>query len=98
MEIMRPLAMLIGIVMGSTLSISIALLLTGIVFLLLPEYADRLAAERVPLLRALALALLLTALAAASFVGEIRARGWRLAAHSALIAGLLLAGWVYWPR
>ncbi|MCW5572663.1 MAG: hypothetical protein KIT37_06485 [Steroidobacteraceae bacterium] len=95
---MRPLAMLIGIVMGSTLSISIALTLTGIVFLLLPEHADRLAAERAPLLRTLALAVGLTALAATSFVGEIRSRGWRPLAHLALLAGLVFAGWVYWPR
>jgi len=90
--------MLIGIVMGSTLSISIALALTGIVFLLLPEYSDRLAPERGPLLRALVLAVGLTALAGTSFLAEIRARQWRLAAHVALLAGLLFAGWVYWPR
>lgn len=95
---MRPLAALIGIVMGSTFSIAVALALTGIVFLLLPEHADRLAPERVPLLRALAIATVLTALAAASFLGEIRSRGWRHGAHLALLAGLLFAGWVYWPR
>jgi len=90
--------MLIGIVMGSTLSISVALALTGIVFLLLPEHADRLASERAPLLRALTLAVALTALAATSFVGEIRLRRWRPAAHLALALGLVCAGWVYWPR
>lgn len=95
---MRPLAMLIGIVMGSTLSIFVALTLTGIVMLLLPEHADRFAEERGPLLRAIALAFTLTALAATSFFGEIRTRGWRPAAHLALLAGLVFAGWIYWPR
>ena len=35
---MRPLVVLLGIVMGSTVSIAVALLMTGVVFLLLPEY------------------------------------------------------------
>ena len=42
---MRPLVVLLGIVMGSTVSIAVALLLTGVVFLLLPEYGARLADE-----------------------------------------------------
>ena len=37
---MRPLVVLLGIVMGSTVSIAAALLLTGVVFLLLPEYGS----------------------------------------------------------
>ncbi len=95
---MRPLAMLIGIVMGSTLSIFVSLTLTAIVLLFLPEYADRFAEERGPLLQAILLAFLLTTLAGASFFGEIRTRAWRPAAHLALAAALLFAGWVYWPK
>ena len=49
---MRPLVVLLGIVMGSTVSIAAALLMTGVVFLLLPEYGARLAEERNPLLTA----------------------------------------------
>ncbi len=95
---MRPLAMLIGIVMGSTLSIFVALTLTAIVLLFLPEHADRFAEERGPLLQAIGLAFGLTSLAAMSFLGEIRTRAWRPAAHLALVAGLCFAGWLYWPR
>ena len=40
---MRPLVVLLGIVMGSTVSIAAALLLTGVVFLLLPESGARVA-------------------------------------------------------
>jgi hypothetical protein len=58
----------------------------------------RLAEERGPLLQAIALAFLLTTLAGASFFGEIRTRAWRPAAHLALAAALLFAGWVYWPK
>ena len=90
--------MLIGIVMGSTLSIFVSLTLTAIVLLFLPEYSDRFAEERGPLLQAILLAFLLTTLAGASFFGEIRTRAWPPAAHLALAAALLFAGWVYWPK
>jgi hypothetical protein len=78
---MRPLVVLLGIVMGSTVSIAVALLLTGVVFLLLPEYAERLADESQPLRWACLLSVLLAAIASTSFYGELRRRGWRLAAH-----------------
>ena len=95
---MRPLAMLLGIVMGSTVSISIGLALTLIVFALLPEYSDRIDDEYGPLLRSFAAMLVVSAVAAASFVGELRQRPWRHYASVALL--LLLAGglWLYWPR
>jgi hypothetical protein len=95
---MRPLVVLLGIVMGSTVSIAAALLLTGVVFLLLPEYGERLAEERNPLLAACLLSVLLAAIAATSFYGELRSRSWRFAAHAALIAMLAIALWTYWPK
>lgn len=84
--------------MGSTFSIAIALFMTAIVIFLMPEHSDRLAPEKVPLFGAIAITTGLTALSAASFIGELRARPWRLAAHAALIAGLAFATFVYWPR
>lgn len=95
---MRPLAVLLGIVMGSTVSISIGLALTLIVFALLPEYSDRIDDEYGPLLRSFAAMLVVSAVAAASFVGELRQRPWRYYATAALL--VLLAGglWLYWPR
>jgi hypothetical protein len=95
---MRPLVVLLGIVMGSTVSIAVALLLTGVVFLLLPEYGARLAEERKPLIAACLLAVLLAAIAATSFYGELRVRSWRYAAHGALLVMLALALWTYWPK
>jgi hypothetical protein len=95
---MRPLVVLLGIVMGSTVSIAVALLLTGVVFLLLPEYAERLSDERGSLVAACALSVLLAAMAVTSFYGELRLRGWRLAAHAALTATLAGVLWVYWPE
>lgn len=95
---MRPLVVLLGIVMGSTVSIAVALLLTGIVFLLLPEYAERLADEQRPLMVACSLSVLLAATAATSFYGELRGRRWRRLAHAGLFVMLVIAFWTYWPR
>jgi hypothetical protein len=95
---MRPLVVLLGIVMGSTVSIAVALLLTGVVFLLLPEHGARLAEERTPLLAACLLSVLLAGVAATSFYGELRMRPWRFAAHAALLVMLALALWTYWPK
>ncbi|MBX5459997.1 MAG: hypothetical protein IRZ28_02805 [Steroidobacteraceae bacterium] len=95
---MKPLAVLIGIVMGSAVSLAVGLLLTWVVFLFMPEHADRLAGEREPLLQAIALFTLLAVAAASSFYGEIRERRWRLPAHVAMLLMLGLAVWVYWPR
>ena len=72
---MRPLVVLLGIVMGSTVSIAVALLLTGVVFLLLPEYGARLAEERGPLLVACLLSVILAAVAVdAASTGNCGAR------------------------
>jgi hypothetical protein len=95
---MRPLVVLLGIVMGSTVSIAAALLLTGVVFLLLPEYGARLAEESRPLLAACVISMSLAGVAAASFYGELRGRSWRRTAHGALVAVLAVALWVYWPK
>jgi uncharacterized membrane protein YwaF len=95
---MRPLAVLIGIVMGSAVSLAVGLLLTMIVILFIPEHADRLAAEKAPLVKAILLFTLLSASAAASFYGEIRTRRWRFPAHAAMVAVFSATVWMYWPR
>jgi len=95
---MRPLVVLLGIVMGSTVSIAVALLMTGVVFLLMPEYADRLADERGLLLVACSLSVLLAAIAVTSFYGELRLRTWRYVAHAGLAMSLAVVLWTYWPK
>jgi hypothetical protein len=95
---MRPLVVLLGIVMGSTVSIAAALLMTGVVFLLLPGYADRLADEQAPLTVACTLSVILAGVAAMSFYGELRARHWRRLSHLALTLMLVIALWTYWPK
>ena len=95
---MRPLVVLLGIVMGSTVSIAAALLMTGAVFLLLPGYADRLADEQAPLKVACVLSVILAGVATTSFYGELRTRRWRHSAHVALTLMLVISLWTYWPK
>jgi len=95
---MKPLALILGIVMGSSLALAVALGMTGIVFLLLPEYSSRLAAEQLPLLKGIAWTWSLTALSAASFIGELKGRRWRYPCQLLLLLLLSVLLWRYWPR
>ena len=94
---MKPLTALLGIVMGSAVALAVCLGMTGIVFLLLPEYSARLAGEYAPLLKGLVWSWSLAGVSAASFVGELRHRPWRPLPHGALLIMLSVLGWLYWP-
>src|SRR5262249_55556506 len=52
---MRPLAVLLGIVMGSAVSLAVGLGMTFIVFLFMPQHAERLLPEKGPLLQGILL-------------------------------------------
>ena len=94
---MRPMAVLIGIIMGSAVALSVSLSMSAIVFYLLPEYSARLSPERLPLLKGLLWSWSLAALGGASFVGELRHLRWRYATELALAAMLVALGFIYWP-
>jgi hypothetical protein len=94
---MRPMAVLIGIIMGSAVAMSVSLSMSAIVFFLLPEYAVRLAPERLPLLKGLLWSWSLAAVGGASFVGELKHLRWRYATELALAAMLVVLGFIYWP-
>jgi len=94
---MRPWNVVLGIIMGSAVALSVALGMTAIVFLLLPEYATRLAPERWPLFKGILLSWSLAALAGGSFIGELRQRRWRLPLQGALMLMLATLLWIYWP-
>lgn len=83
--------------MGSAVSIAVGLIMTLIIFFALPEHADRLAEEFAPLSRALGLTLILSAVAALSFYGELRLRTWRPWAHLALVGWMGALGAMVWP-
>jgi hypothetical protein len=84
--------------MGSTVSLAVGLALTWVVFLLLPEHAERLEPEKAPLARAIALFSLLAAASAMSFYGALRLRSWRFVAYAVLVGLMTLTTWTYWPR
>ena len=95
---MRPLVVLLGIVMGSAVSIALGLLMTGAVFLLLHDSDTRLADESRPLMATCIVSVLLAGVSAASFYGELRQQRWRLVAHAVLAMSLAFAVWTYWPK
>ena len=95
---MRPLVVLLGIVMGSTVSIALGLLMTAAVFLLLHGSHSRLVDESRPLMATCLISVLLAAVAAASFYTELKQHRLRFLAHAVLVAGLAFAVWTYWPR
>jgi hypothetical protein len=94
---MRPLTILLGIVMGSTVSLSVGLLGTWIVILCLPRDAERFAPEQGALLQAIAMFTALAAASAFSFYGDLRTRVWRLGAHAVSLLLLATTIWLYWP-
>lgn len=94
---MQPLAMFLGVVMGSAVSMAAGLLLTLIVMLLIPEHADRFGTEMAPMLRALGGTLALVVLSALAFYGELRVLRWRRLALGVLLMALSAAAWLNWP-
>jgi hypothetical protein len=91
------MAVLIGIITGSAVALTLSLSMSAIVFFLLPEYAARLAPERLPLLKGLIWAWSLTGVGVASLVGEMRHRRWRFGAQLVLAAMLAALTIIYWP-
>lgn len=94
---MKPLTVLLGIVLGSAVALAVSLAMTGVVFMLLPEYSARLQGEKLPLLKALAWSWSIATVAGASFIGELRGRAWRRPAQILLLLLLAALAWRYWP-
>jgi hypothetical protein len=95
---MRPFTVLIGILLGSSASMTFGLVAVMIVFGVLVRSHPTLTVELPRLLAGTVVFSLLTASSAGSFIGQLRARPWRYWAHGATAASLLLIGLMYWPR
>jgi hypothetical protein len=94
---LRPWATLLGVVMGSSVALFVGLAMTLVVYLLLPEFHDRLAGEFRPLLAAVAWAAALVAVSALAFTGELKAWPRRHLAQVGLALLLVAFSWSYWP-
>jgi hypothetical protein len=95
---MRPLTILLGITLGSTVSLAFCLLLVWVVILLLPQHEQAFGPEQGVLLKAIAVFTAFSVASWASFYGDLRLRRWRLLAHLATLAMLGVAIAIYWPR
>jgi hypothetical protein len=91
------MAVLILIIWGSAVALTVALTMSAIVFLFLPEYHARLASEWHPLLKGLLWGWSLSAVGAASFIGEVRDRRWRYQPQIVLAGMLTALTIIYWP-
>lgn len=94
---MRPLTVLLGIIMGSTVAIAFGLAMVLIIFLILGSGHAQVRAERGPLLVALGLFVPLAAVAVASFIGDLKNKRWRWVAMGAMWVGVIAVALVYWP-
>lgn len=94
---MRPLTILLGIVMGSTVSLAVGLVMTWVTILFLPQDEERFAPEHHALIQAILIFTALAAISCASFYGDLRTTGWRRLAHVAMVGILGVTIWVYWP-
>ena len=94
---MHPLTMVTGILLGSSLAISLGLAVVVFLFFLLGEDHPQLATEFRPLLKSTGLFVGQTALCAGGFIGLIKRRPWRWYAQGAMWLGLALILLYYWP-
>lgn len=94
---MRPLTVITGVALGSCFSVMLSLGAVLIIFLILGDDYPRLQHEFRGLLVSFAIFLSMTAIAAVSFYWMLMTHPARFAAQAAMWAGLMLAGYYYWP-
>jgi hypothetical protein len=94
---MRPFVVILGIVLGSLVSIAFSLSVVLLIFLILRSDSPRVAAELPELARGALMFLLLAACAGMAFIHTLRGHRARYAFLCLLWIGLLGAGWYYWP-
>jgi hypothetical protein len=95
---MRPFTVLIGIILGSSASITFGLGAVLIVFCVLAGEHPDLWRELPQLASSLIAFAVLTAASAGSFLGQVRSRRWRGWAHLATATCLCAVVLLYWPR
>jgi hypothetical protein len=94
---MQPFTVVLGILLGSVVSIAFSLAVVLLIFFFQQEQQPRLASELPELFRATVAFSLLSVLAGAAFVGSLRGTSWRRWPSGLLFLGLAAVGWYYWP-
>jgi len=94
---MQPLTVLTGILLGSSLAISLGLAVVALLFFLLVDEYPRLQTELRPLLYSAGLFVFQTLVCAMGFVGLMKKKAWRWYAQAAVWLGVLAIGYYYWP-
>ncbi len=94
---MNPFTVILGITLGSLVSIAFSLAGVLFVFWFLQDESPRFDAELPALLRSTAIFFVLAGVAAVSFLGTVKSKRWRHGALAFLWLGLIGAGLYYWP-
>lgn len=94
---MNPFTVLLGITLGSLVSIAFSLGGVLFVFWILQDESPRFRTEMPELLRGTAIFSGLAGIAALGFIGTLKKKPWRYVCLMFLWIGLLGTGWYYWP-
>jgi len=94
---MHPFTVILGIILGSLVSIAFGLAVVAFIFWLLQADYPRFADEMPLLLRSAGLFIGLSVVAGAGFFAVLQGRRWRYPVLALLWIGLFGAGWYYWP-
>ena len=94
---MRPLTVITGILLGSSLSIAFSLAAVLIMFMVIGQDHPRLDREFQPLVASFLIFTVMTAISAASFYTLIKGHHLRWLAQATMWAGFIGTGFYYWP-
>ena len=95
---MRPLTVISGIILGSSLSITVSLAVVSLIFWILADDYPRLHDEFSPLAASVLLFLGLTLVSAWSFLAMLKNRQKKWLAQVLMWIGIVLVGFYYWPQ
>jgi len=96
-SLMRPFTVILGILLGSLVSIVFSLSVVVFLFWWLEDESPLIVAELPDPMAAAVIFMLLASLAGGGFYGVLRRRGWRYPVLALLWGCLAGAAWYYWP-
>jgi arginine exporter protein ArgO len=94
---MQPIAIITGILLGTSLSIGLGLSVVLLLFSILMDDHPRLASEFPALLASAGIFVVMTAICAISFVGILRHRSWRWYSQVVMWSGVVMTVFYYLP-